>query len=282
MFLRTWFCCAGLTTLAFGCSASSQNGSNPSTACADCDAGSAPSPSPAVTSIEIPATNGELSLPYSVTMQGAGSNYVGAVSISGDVGTIVFDHVTLPVVAYTQDWFAAANRNAYTILAAQSAFWVVFFAYCDTSGNLTDVWYETTNGAPDTDETATGTCVTSATTVSAKVQFPAVNMPFPSLASGFTIDGANIHYDGTTPGTFVDATTTRKFFPFTTVFCTTCGVPDTYELHSILWDPNAQQACYGIFYIGTIPGQVGLNLALCLPSLTKLPVGVYPATATTP
>jgi hypothetical protein len=281
MFLRA-FSGAALAALAFGCSASSQNGNNSPTTCADCDAGGAPSSAPPPTSIDIPATNGELSLPYDVTMQGAGSNYVGAVSISGDVGTIVFDKVTLPVVAYTQDYYAAANRNAYTILAALPTVWVTFFAYCDLNGNLTDVWYETTNGAPDTDEHATGTCVTSTASVSAKVQFPAVNMPFPSLASGFTIDGANIHYDGKTPGTYVDATTTRKFFPFTTVHCTTCGVPDTYELHSILWDPNAQQACYGIFYIGTIPGQVGLNLALCLPSLTKLPVSVFPATTTTP
>jgi hypothetical protein len=267
--------------LAFGCSSTTDSGS---TICESCDAGGAPNTAPvsAPTSIEIPATDGTLSLPYSVAMNGAGDKYVGAVSISGDVGTIVFDGVTLPVVAYTQDWFAAANRNAYTILAALPTFWAIFFAYCDTSGNLTDVWYETTNGAPNTDEPATGTCVTSNVAVSAKVQFPAVNMPFPSLATGFTIDGANIHYDGKTPGTFVDATTTRQFFPFTTVHCTTCGVPDTYELHSILWDPVTSQACFGIFYIGTIPGQVDLNLALCLPTPTKLGIEVFPATATTP
>jgi|SRR5262249_5342870 len=233
------------------------------------------------TSIQIPSTEGAIHLDYDAQITGRGSTYVGEISVAGDVGSIVFDGVRMPVIAYTQDWFPAAQRYAYTLLTALPNLWVVFFAYCDTNGQLTDIWYETTNGVPNTDERATGTCTSIARSGAPQVKFPAVNMSFPRLVQGFRVDGANLQYDGTKPGVLRDGVA-WQLFPFTTVHCTTCGFGDVYELHSILFDSMTSQACFAILYLGLTPGHVFLNLALCLPNLTKLPFADFPARYTTP
>jgi hypothetical protein len=107
----------------------------------------------------------------------------------------------------------------------------------------------------------------------------------PQLVPGFTIDGPAVHLDGAAPGTVTLGGGTLTLLVFNTVDCTIkCGTPGWTELHSLLWDPSAVRACFGIVYLRQDDlAHVQVAWSLTLPLLTD-PAGnaVLPATWTTP
>jgi hypothetical protein len=57
--------------------------------------------------------------------------------------------------------------------------------------------------------------------------------------------------------------------PFESVDCSACGGAGWWELHSLLYDPDRQRACFGIFYMA--PGatdRVDLTYSITLPDLS--------------
>ena len=66
-----------------------------------------------------------------------------------------------------------------------------------------------------------------------------------------------------------------QVYPFDLIDCsTTCGSPGWYELHSIYWDTNSTETCFGIFYLeSNSPSAVPLDYSICLPNLGMTPPG---------
>jgi hypothetical protein len=219
-------------------------------------------------SLSVPATNGTLPLAFDATISGIGSVDVGAFQIATDVGTIDVEGTSIPAVAYDQIPFG--SYTLYQTLAIDTDRWVIAWAYCN-GGTLESVYVESTNGLAGASESATGTCTaTTAAITDAAVQFPASDVPPFALVPGFTVQGADINYDGEHAGAMVLDGSTWDFYPFTTVDCSTgCGTPGWYELHSLLWDPSTERACFGIYYlILNDADQVRLDYVICLPDLS--------------
>jgi hypothetical protein len=235
-------------------------------------------------SLSVPATSGQLPLGYDATITGMGSGDVGALQITANSGTIEVQGTSLPAVAYEQIPFGA--YTLYQMLAVAPDHWVIAWAYCN-GGVLDSVYIESTNGIAGEQLNATGTCsATSGPVTNASVDFPAMDLPPPTLVSGFTVTGTDLTYDGAHTGRMVIGQDNWGFFPFTTVDCSTaCGTPGWYELHSILWDQATQRACFGIYYLVLDnTDQVMLDYVICLPNLTD-PVGAgakFTATYTYP
>src|SRR5439155_4137103 len=80
------------------------------------------------------------------------------------------------------------------------------------------------------------------------------------------------------PGT-VELGAPMTVLAFNDVDCSTCGTPGWLELHSLLWDPSKQRACFGIFYLREPGKPVLLEYALTLPDLSD-PAGLTKFDAT--
>jgi hypothetical protein len=182
-----------------------------------------------------------------------------------------FDQRTLPALLYWQGSWPLIQQDTFVALAGAPDHLSVFFLYCDPHG-LTQVWFETTSGVPVQVEDASGPCATRATKSAAAVALPATRLQPGPLVPGFTVMGADIEYDGHAEGRLLLDGEPWQLRPFNLLDCSTgCGDPGAYELHSLLWNPGRQRACFGILYLDTPPsGQVSVDLGLCLPDLTTL------------
>lgn len=218
--------------------------------------------------IVVAATDGEIALPFTISVTGAGTDRVGAVSIAGAVGTMELGGAVLPVAIYEQQPFF--DYTLYQALAVAPDNWWLLWLYCQ-NGELTYVYSEATHGPPIDYEVASGRCVESPMPSTAHITFPAVEMPLPPLFPGYAIDGPSIQYDGTAPGTVTLGPTSLAFLPFGEVDCTrVCGTPGWLELHAVLWDQAAMRACSAILYLFE-PGQpLLLTYSLTLPDLTDI------------
>jgi hypothetical protein len=217
---------------------------------------------------------------------GTGSTRIGAFNIAHGSGTIELDKKSVPAAVYVRQMFSAEHLFLYQTLAVETdRLWVLWF-YCSSIDNsLQGIYYEATDGTPVTLEDATGTCQDLATTSTVAVQYPAIDLPLPTLVPGFTIDGVQVKLDGAAPGTLTLDSGALTVLVFNTVDCrNTCGTPGWTELHSLLWDQERSRVCFGIFYLEAgDPSHVLLTYSLTLPSLTD-PAGqlTLPATWTTP
>lgn len=252
-----------LSSLPLGC-----GGRGPRNAPDSSDGGSSADAGPA-TSIQGAATDGTLTQSYGVTINGHGAGPFGQLTISGNVGTVVYQGRSVPAVVYEEIPFPAANNQTlYQVLAVDVDRWIVAWAYCG-SGRLTTIWYETTDGTAGTFENATGNCSSDAIVTDSLVRFDAFDLPFPALVSGFSIDGANVRFDGMHPGTATFGSKDWTFHPFGQVDCSMdCGTPAWWELHSVLVDESTGRNCFGIFYLSEdVTNEVQLSYMLCLPTL---------------
>jgi hypothetical protein len=139
---------------------------------------------------------------------------------------------------------------------------VVWF-YCD-AGALTSVYYESTS-APGIFANAIGQCVERGLNGLATPfisDFPALNLRVPHLSCGFSVSTpqqtgpGTLQLSGKEPGLVADASgQVRTALPFELIDCRngTCGSGQWFEMHILLWDPDAGPFLgYGIMYFRTL------------------------------
>jgi hypothetical protein len=215
--------------------------------------------------IEIPPSEGSVELAFDPTVTGDGSLFVGAIDMTSGSGTVEVDGNVLPALIYERQPFDPWLLFQALVVAPDR--WYVLWFYCQGDA-LEYIYFEGTDGTAIDYELANGSCVDGAGPVTANVSFPAVSMPIPPLLDGFTLEGAMLHLDGATPGS-VDLDGPNTLLAFEHVDCTVdCGAPGWREIHSILWQPEAEKASFGIFYLFDDSTQIPFTYAITLPDLT--------------
>lgn len=230
--------------------------------------------------IQVGATDQPLPLDFTVAISGGGTNRVGDIDVTSATGSVIINGASYQVVSYEMQPWPGFGYTLFQTLAVRSDAWYVLWFYCDGSV-LSGLYSEGTDGAALRYEPATGSCLFSSTPSQPQVQLPAVDMPYPPHAAGFTFAGAALTLDGSAPGSVSLGADTMVLLPFESVDCTTaCGAdPGWWELHSILYDPINGRACFGIFYMfPDRPNQVDLTYSLTLPNLSD-PAGYTTFTA---
>jgi hypothetical protein len=228
----------------------------------DADAGSS-----APDRFELPAATGSYDVDFGIGIDGLGSSRVGSVAVTGGAGTITIDGTPRPVGIYEKQAWDAFGYNLYQVLAVAPDRWFMLWLYC-RGGALTDIYIEDTAGGDMAWEPASGTCDESSSASTVSVSFPAVDLPVPDLVGGFTIAGTDLELDGAAPGWVRAGSSVLSVYVFDHVDCSQeCGTPGWYELHALLWDPERQWLCFGIFYLFTDAEPVLLTYAFSLPSL---------------
>jgi hypothetical protein len=216
--------------------------------------------------VSVPATDGELALPFTVGAQGAGSVRTGEVAITEGAGTLVLEGETLPAIVYEQQPFF--DYVLYQTLAVAPDRWWIVWLYC-RNGELVWVYSEATDGTPIDYEAATGTCDELAAASSAHAVLPASTLDPLPLLGGYAVDGPQIHLDGTAPGTVTLAGLPLAFHVFGEVDCTQdCGTPGWRELHGVLWDEAGMRACFAILYLFDSGDPMLMTYSLTLPDLS--------------
>jgi hypothetical protein len=195
-------------------------------------------------------------LDLDVTGQGAGS--VSKVLVARDRGTVVIDGETVRVTVHEAIPYPGTlivyQGVGYT--DAADTLNLVWF-YCD-AGALTQVYYESTK-ASGKFATASGQCIDGGAhgLITPFVSdFPALDIRLPHLSCGFSVTSPEQSGPGTLqlgdgPGLIADAIgQVRTALPFELLDCRTgCGEGQWFEMHVLLWDPNAGPYLgYGIMY----------------------------------
>jgi hypothetical protein len=234
--------------------------------------------------LRIGATSGDLTLDYTVSIQGTGPAAIGRVDIAGNVGTVTVAGTSLSAVSFErQPWPGFGYTLFQTLIVAPDRWYVAWF-YC-RGGSLEHVYYEGTDGTRLDDGPASGTCVDELRTTVARVELPALEMPLPAPTTGYTVSGENVQITADGRGWVRLGGITMTALIFEHVDCSTqCGSPGWYELHSVLWDEIGGRACFGIFYLQEGQSDVLLAYSLSLPDLSD-PLGEgieLPASWTTP
>lgn len=211
------------------------------------------------------ATDASITLDFDVTLTGSGSSFVGSVDVRGATGTIVLGGETFPVLAYERQPFD--EYVLFQMLAVSTDRWFVVWAYC-VGTDLAYFYFEGTDGTELAYEPASGICADGPGPLTTAVQFPAIDLPLPTLYEGFTIDGPSVQVPSGAPGT-VDLGDVLTVLPFEAVDCTVdCGAPGWRELHTLLWDQANGRVCFGIFYLFEDDPEVLLAYSLTLPDLS--------------
>lgn len=219
----------------------------------------------------VPATETDFTSDYTATIEGTGRGRLKEISVQGNSGFVTFDGRRIPILVYYQYYWDVAQSLTFTILGIEEDRLSTFWAYCDTSGDLSQLWYETSDGVEVTYENAQGKCTTSDEPYGAVINLPALQVPEPTLVDGFTLSGTHLAWDGTTPAELDLSGEPWMAYPYNLVDCTEiCGDPGAWELHSLLWNPATSELCFGIFDLWTpSDGSVYLSLTLCLPDLVS-------------
>ena len=271
--------CLAAALLVTGCSEdSSDKGKKPSTTSTSAGVGAGGGGgggeggvggAPITGPIEIGATDGTLSLPFAVSLQGEGSSKIGAFAIDADVGTVDIDGGTLAAVSYEKQPFGAYVLYQ-TLAVASDRLYAIWF-YCEAD-KLTYIYYEGTDGTAIDSETATGTCASTDTATMAPVKAPALSMPLPPLLEGYTIEGPAVHLPSGEPGSVDFGGGPLTLLAFDHVDCSACGMGGWQEVHTLLWDAKAGRVCFAIFYLFNPGDPVYVTYSLTFPDLTD-PVG---------
>ena len=224
------------------------------------------------------ASIGDVTDAFAVAASGTAGAPYGAVSFSGDVGTIDVGGGAAAAFVY-----ATVQEGAYTLydgFAVSGTSWDAFYLYCNGSA-LADVYDETVGGHGMVYAAVTGGHCSAATTQTvAHVSLPAFSIATPAPVGGYTVSGNAIEVGSDGTGTLVIGADRLPLVVFDTVDCSACGGSGWYELHSIVWDAAQQRAVFLIVYLITgSASSVELAYARSLPDLGD-PVGTRTLAAT--
>lgn len=230
--------------------------------------------------IAVDPTSVTVSLPFGLSLNGNGTGFIGAVSVTDNAGTIAVDGSSLAIAFYEKQPWPEFGYTLYQGIAIGPTRWDVVWAYCNTGGSLAYIWHEGMTGAPLDYLNATGTCADTAVTTSTTVAFPAVSFDTPVPVAGYTIDGADISLANGESGLLRFDGAWRAFVVFERVDCTACGGAGWHELHSVVWDESVGAAVFVILYLDfAYPESVLTAYARSLPDFTD-PIGVLELDAT--
>lgn len=233
--------------------------------------------------VVVPATAGELDLPFSVALDGDGSTRVGAFSIADATGSIEIFGTPHAAVVYLKQAWPDAGYTLFQTLAVGDDHWYLLWFYC-RGGSVEYIYSEGTGGIGMGLEDATGSCASLDTSITADVVLPASQLEIPELLAGYTVSGPDIDIASAQPGALALGGVDYQVLAFQDVNCDACGGSGWYELHSLLVDPAGDRACFGIFYLmADSPLSVMLTYSITLPDLRD-PAGslTIPATWTSP
>lgn len=231
------------------------------------------------TGIDIAASQGTWQADEDVTLEGAGSGDLGAISIAHGVGTLTFQGRPLDAFYFVgssvplgdagSDSGLAQERDL-EIIAVGPERIVLTWITCD-DGDLAYVYYETTDGiASSKSQPASGMCDVVDQTSAEAVSLPPLSMGPPTVVAGFSITGPQLSLEPSTVGTATFGGATWTMYPFHVIDCSACATPGWYELHSLFWSPSKRAACAGILYLEeSAMTEVELAYLLCLPSVTS-------------
>lgn len=214
-------------------------------------------------------TMGTLALDFRVALSGTGSLFVGDFQIHDGVGTIEIEDETLPVFVYERQPWPQQGYTLYQALAVSDHGWTVMWFYCTEEG-LDSIYLESTDGIPLQTLFAEGTCDVQLSGVEVPMDLPGTE--FSVLYSGdpFTIEGPEISVAAGELGEVIIDAVPHVVAPFETVDCSTaCGMPGWYEVHALLWDPEALRASFEIIYL-EVDGSVRMAYGITLPDLVDL------------
>jgi hypothetical protein len=244
------------------------------------DAPAGPDGDAGPTGIEVAPSQGSWQADEDVTLTGAGSGDLGAISIAHGLGSITFQGAPVDAFYFVGSMVplgtdaggdsSLAEERDLEIVAVQPGRVILTWVTCYDS-ELAYVYYETTDGiASQKSQPASGTCDVVDQSSAEAVSLPALSIPGPAVVSGFTITGPELSFDGTLPGKATFGGATWAMYPFHTIDCTACASPGWYELHSLFWDPSKRAVCAGILYLEESPmTEVELAYLLCLPGVTS-------------
>lgn len=241
--------------------------------------------SPMTDGISLPVTQALVDVEFTVDVAGQGTERVGPIQISQNLGSVSVDGQSVAIFAQDYTYWETAHADVFQLVGATSDRLYSFYLYCDPTGKLTHIWHETTDGRGMFGESASGTCALSQTASRSSVSLPAVSMPPPPVVRGFTLHGAQLALEDGLPGWIYLEGRKLTLYPFASVNCTDCDTSSGWwELHSIIWDAEARQATLGVLYLNpTMPGLVTLEYTLMLPYLARPGRGtLYLARWTTP
>jgi len=229
--------------------------------------------------ISIGATSATVSFPFAVGASASSSAPHGAVSFSGNTGSLYLEGATLAAAVYERQIWDDFGYTLYQGLAIGASRWDVFWLYCQGS-TLRYVWHEGAGGPAMHYVNANGTCSGTSAATSAAVSLPAMTLAVPPPVAGYTISGTGIGLADGATGFLRVGSKTLPFVPFEDVDCTACGTPGWYELHSLAWDEEEQRAIFVILYLDlAYPGRVFAAYARSLPDFGD-PIGAVELAAT--
>ncbi|MES2639992.1 MAG: hypothetical protein V4850_10935 [Myxococcota bacterium] len=224
------------------------------------------------TDVLAPATDGVLTLPFSVDASGGGPDRLDDVALLDASGTLVLSGVSHLAVAYQDHDWSASGYHLYDLisLAEDGSNLAVTYLYCQ-DGALPYAYTESFLH-PMGWESTTGTCAGSAQEGQVNVSLPALRAAPAPFDPGVRIEGDDVSYDGEA-GRIVLAGVERDLRPFNVVDCTDCPGGPWYEVHSLLDGPA--DACFAILYLyPDDPSFVQVEYGICLPTLERLSTSI--------
>lgn len=153
--------------------------------------------------------------------------------------------------------------------------------YC-RDGQLSQVWWADTAGAPLRHLAASGSCAVRYLPTAQVAALPALKLPAPQATGGFAVHGPALRLaapqaDGTS-GALLWAGQWLPAWVFATVDCQQCGPHPWHELHFLAYDRPGQRLLSAILYLDPrSPRQVRIGRAALLPDLTPLPIATLEA-----
>ncbi|MBL4686344.1 MAG: hypothetical protein JKY37_17245 [Nannocystaceae bacterium] len=216
-------------------------------------------PAPPAVELTLGPTAGPLSSRFSLTAHGSGTKTIGAFDFESNVGTMEIDGVVRQAFVYERINWTEIGRTLFQGFAASNSELLVFWLFCNSeTGVLTEVQFMTTINGTIVHDPASGMCVSEYTPTTSEVTVPALDLSIPRLVEGFTIDGLKLHLDTDGRGSAVVDEVELELYVFGLVDCRDCPGSPAWELHSLLYDREADRMCFTIFYLHLNPGRRGL------------------------
>lgn len=273
--------------------------------CAACTSGGAkheldsPAPRPAVTPnepqkevpdpgamLDAPASTEQLTHPFSVNIQGQGTQHVGAAAVSANVVSVEIDGLAFQGVVQKKQAWADFSLTLYqSLLVSQDDVRIAWF-YC--KNNLLTWVYHEGSRSPMRDEPMQGSCASTPTATTASVRLPAVAFTPPAPLQGYRVDGGEriqIHdgADSKAPQSFGVFDGERyRLYPFERVDCSKeCGQPGWHEIHALMERERDDALGFIIIYLRE-PAKIEGHYSITWPGFDVLPAQHIPAEWTTP
>ena len=220
--------------------------------------------------IRLPMVDATKQLQQRVTVDGSGSDAVGAVDIDDSFGTVAIDGQRIATLVYQKTAWQDFDRILYHAIGVAADELYVLWFYCGKDDTFREVWRGGTHGLPLEWEAASGSCSSVDEAHSIEVRFPAVDWAIPETVDTFEVSGDRIAIGSQAEDRVRFGGVDYRAFPFQEVDCTSdCGRQSWWELHTLLWDRSEPELLFGIFYLYPNGDPIQLSYLVELPGLVE-------------